>query len=73
MTLFRLYLLALLIILSGYTLVVIGDYGMNLFAVFFGDMAAVAWPGQFNLEIWEGTVASLLGFGNLKATRCLVS
>ena len=33
MTLFRLYLLALLIILSGYTLVVIGDYGMNLFAV----------------------------------------
>ncbi len=50
MTLFRLYLLALLIILSGYTLVVIGDYGMNLFAVFFGDMAAVAWPGQFNLD-----------------------
>ena len=46
MALFRFYLLAMLIILSGYTLVVIGDYGINLFAVFFGDMAAVAWPGQ---------------------------
>jgi len=50
MALFRLYLLAMLIILSGYTLVVIGDYGINLFAVFFGDMAALAWPGQFNLD-----------------------
>jgi hypothetical protein len=44
-------MLALMMVaLSAYTLVVIGEYGMNLFAVFFGDIGKMAWPGQFNLD-----------------------
>jgi hypothetical protein len=37
-------------ILLAYTLIVIENHGMTLFPVFFGDMAAMAWPGQFNLD-----------------------
>lgn len=36
--------------LSSYTAVTISNHGWNLFPVFFGDMAKVAWPGQFNLD-----------------------
>lgn len=50
MVFFRVYLLVLLLVLSAYTLVVLSDYGPNLFAVFFGDMMALGWPGQFNLD-----------------------
>lgn len=50
MNLFRLLLLALLLILVGYTALVIAEHGWNLFAVFFGDMAAMTWAGQFNLD-----------------------
>src|SRR5512139_124412 len=50
MTAFRLLLVVIFLAISGYTLVVIGDHGMNLLAVFFGDMAKLAWPGQFNLD-----------------------
>ena len=38
------------LVLVGYTAVVIGEYGFNLFPYFFGDMAALGWPGQFNLD-----------------------
>jgi len=50
MTLFRLMLAAMLAILSAYTGVVIANHGMDLFSVFFGDMAAMGWPGQFDLD-----------------------
>ncbi len=50
MVVFRLLLVLLLIVLGTYTTVVILEYGMNLFQVFFGDMAAVNWAGQFNLD-----------------------
>ena len=30
----------------------IADHGLNLFTVFFGDMAAMTWPGQFNLDFF---------------------
>jgi hypothetical protein len=36
--------------LAAYTAVVISSHGWNLLAVFFGDIAAMAWPGQFNLD-----------------------
>ncbi len=39
-----------LIILVGYTAVTISNHGINLIPVFFGDMAKMAWPGQFNLD-----------------------
>lgn len=50
MTAFRVLLIALCVILVGYTGVVISNHGMGLLDVFFGDMAAMGWPGQFNLD-----------------------
>jgi hypothetical protein len=49
-TAFRLLLIAMCAILVGYTGVVIANHGMGLINVFFGDMAAMGWPGQFNLD-----------------------
>jgi len=50
MTLFRLFLLVFLIALVAYTSVTIANHGWNLLPVFFGDMAEMAWPGQFNFD-----------------------
>ncbi|MCC6925290.1 hypothetical protein [Novosphingobium sp.] len=50
MTLFRLFLGVFLLALVAYTSVTITNHGINLFPQFFGDMAAMAWPGQFNLD-----------------------
>ncbi|MEQ1785039.1 MAG: hypothetical protein ABMA14_27150 [Hyphomonadaceae bacterium] len=47
---FRILLVLILLVLTGYTAIVIANHGWNLLAVFFGDMAAIAWPGQFNLD-----------------------
>ncbi len=38
------------IVIAGYTLVVIANHGIDLLSVFFGDMATMGWPGQFNLD-----------------------
>ncbi|MBK8452625.1 MAG: hypothetical protein WAQ53_11480 [Thiofilum sp.] len=50
MTLFRVVLVLIFITLAGYTSVVISNYGMGLLPIFFGDMAKMQWPGQFNLD-----------------------
>lgn len=50
MTLFRLFLAACLIAILGYTSITISNHGWNLFPDFLGDLAAMAWPGQFNLD-----------------------
>ena len=50
MTLFRLFLGAMLAVISIYTLAVVTEHGFNLFPVFFGDIGALGWPGQFNLD-----------------------
>ncbi|XOV84761.1 MAG: hypothetical protein ACFHXK_06485 [bacterium] len=50
MAAFRMLLVVMLIVLGVYTAVVIFEYGMILFEVFFGDMAALNWAGQFNLD-----------------------
>jgi hypothetical protein len=34
----------------GYTGIVGINHGWNLFPVFFGDIADMTWPGQFNLD-----------------------
>lgn len=47
---FRILLVLILVVLTGYTAVVIANHGWNLLAVFFADMAAMEWPGQFNLD-----------------------
>ena len=50
MPLFRLFLLACLITITVYTGVTIAHHGMNLMPVFLGDIAAMAWQGQFNVD-----------------------
>ena len=50
MTLFRLLLRLIFTAITLYTGVVVANHGLNLLPVFFGDMAALAWPGQFNLD-----------------------
>jgi hypothetical protein len=48
--LLRVLLVMILVVLSGYTAIVISNHGWNLLAVFFGDVNAMTWPGQFNLD-----------------------
>ena len=47
---FRWLLAGLWIVLAAYTAVVIAHHGMTLIPVFFGDIAKMGWPGQFNLD-----------------------
>ncbi|MFY8208818.1 MAG: hypothetical protein ACOVOE_05715 [Caulobacter sp.] len=49
---FRLFLLTCLLVIVGYTSVTIANHGWNLVPIFFGDMAAMGWPGQFNLDFF---------------------
>lgn len=46
----RIFLTALWLILTGYTAVVGWNHGFNLLPIFFGDIARLGWPGQFNLD-----------------------
>jgi len=50
MTAFRALLILLWAILVGYTTSVITTHGIGLLGTFFGDMATMGWPGQFNLD-----------------------
>ena len=50
MAVFRVFLIVLLVTLLGYTAVVVTKHGIGLLEIFFGDMAAMGWPGQFNLD-----------------------
>ena len=47
---FRLLLATILVSLTIYTVIVVGNHGLNLLPVFLGDIAAMAWPGQFNFD-----------------------
>ena len=47
---FRLLLVLIFTAIALYTGVVVTHHGFNLLPVFFGDMAGMAWPGQFNLD-----------------------
>jgi len=50
MNAFRALLIVLWAIIVGYSAVVIANHGMGLLNIFFGDMASMGWPGQFNLD-----------------------
>jgi hypothetical protein len=52
MGLFRLFLIACLVAIVAYTSVTMANHGMNLLPIFFGDMARMEWPGQFNLDFF---------------------
>jgi hypothetical protein len=47
---FRLFLLVCMVAILSYTSVTIAHHGLNLLPIFFGDMAQMGWPGQFNLD-----------------------
>ena len=50
MTAFRILLVVLWAIIVVYTGIVIANHGWGLLEIFFRDMAAMGWPGQFNLD-----------------------
>ncbi len=50
MNLFRALLVVMILTLLGYTGLVLMERGADLFSVFFGDVAAVTWAGQFDLD-----------------------
>lgn len=52
MALFRLFLITCLVVIVAYTSVTIANHGLDLLPIFFGDMAKMAWPGQFNLDFF---------------------
>lgn len=50
MTLFRVFLSVVFLSILIYTAITISNHGLDLLPVFFGDMKAMAWPGQFNFD-----------------------
>jgi hypothetical protein len=47
---FRILLAFIFVSIAGYTAVVVANHGIGLLGVFFGDIAKMGWPGQFNLD-----------------------
>jgi len=41
----------MIVSLLTYTIIVIVNNGWGLYPVFFGDIAAMKWPGQFNIDL----------------------
>lgn len=60
MRIFQLFLTAFLIALIVYTVRVISTDGINLLEVFFGDIAKMGWPGQFNFDFLGFLMVSAL-------------
>lgn len=60
MTAFRILLVVIFSSIAVYTAPVVLTYGINLFPVFFGDIAEMGWPGQFNLDFMGFLVLSAL-------------
>jgi hypothetical protein len=50
MRIFQVLLAVMFAVLLVYTGLVVGEHGLGLFSVFFGDIAKMGWPGQFNLD-----------------------
>jgi len=46
----RALLLVILTVLVIYTAIVVNNHGMGLIPIFFQDILAMGWPGQFNLD-----------------------
>lgn len=60
MNAFRVYLAIVIIGIVTYTGMVVFHHGWNLFPVFFGDMAAMTWAGQFNFDfMWMLSLSGL--------------
>lgn len=50
MTAFRIFLAMVIACLSTYTIVVGINHGWNLLPIFFSNITAMTWSGQFNLD-----------------------
>jgi hypothetical protein len=50
MTAFRILLSLIFIGVASYTVPVVARHGLGLFPIFFGDIAKLGWPGQFNVD-----------------------
>ena len=50
MTMFRIFLMTIISIVGVYTAIVVANHGMGLLPIFFGDIADMGWPGQFNMD-----------------------
>lgn len=46
----RFYLIVVIACLGTYTMIVGINHGWNLLPIFFADIAAMKWPGQFNFD-----------------------
>lgn len=60
MTAFRILLTISWLALAAYTAVVVSLHGVQLLPVFFGDIARLGWPGQFNLDFLCMLIVSAL-------------
>ena len=58
MKMFRIFLVVIFVSNIIYTLVVGANHGWNLFVLFFGDMKAMNWAGQFNLDFMSHLMLS---------------
>lgn len=47
---FQLLVSILLVAIVGYTAITIDRHGWDLLPIFFGDIAKMNWPGQFNFD-----------------------
>ncbi len=50
MLVFRLLLVLMLISIIVVTALVVNNHGWNLISIFFSDIGALNWPGQFNFD-----------------------
>jgi hypothetical protein len=50
MNLFRLLLVAIIATVGVYTVSVVANHGWGLLPIFYGDIAKMGWPGQFNMD-----------------------
>ncbi|MBF0378568.1 MAG: hypothetical protein HQK72_13990 [Desulfamplus sp.] len=50
MNAFRTLLIVIFTVILGYTAIVGFNHGWNLLPIFFGDIFAMTWAGQFNLD-----------------------
>ncbi len=50
MKIFRIFLATIFIVIAVYTAIVVANHGLGLLPIFFGEMAKMAWPGQFTLD-----------------------
>ena len=60
MRLFQILTAVMFLILLVYTGLVIAEHGLGLLPIFFGDIAKMTWPGQFNLDFLGFLILSAL-------------